>query len=226
MPAPRPVASLIAACAAAAVLAGCAPHAPAAATARSSPSTAATAASALATTSPATAPPAAAPAGPPGTAAPGAGSPGTASRAATPAATASAPAATPPAAGCATAAGAGLPKSSITVCPAAGPVGSVVRVAIKGCAPVGAGLPDIPAAGLFFLGPDSWLGTNGGGGANVPYAPRTGSAATATFTIPATYIGGNEDGPYPTLRVKPGAGYEFITDPAGQCHIQFTVTAP
>jgi hypothetical protein len=226
MPAPRPVASLIAACAAAAVLAGCAPHAPAAATARSSPATAATAASALATTSPATAPPAAAPTGPPGTAAPGAGSPGTASRAATPAATASAPAATPPAAGCATAAGAGLPKSSITVCPAAGPVGSVVRVAIKGCAPVGAGLPDIPAAGLFFLGPDSWLGTNGGGGANVPYAPRTGSAATATFTIPATYIGGNEDGPYPTLRVKPGAGYEFITDPAGQCHIQFTVTAP
>ena len=229
MPAPRPVASLIAACAAAAVLAGCAPHAPAAATARSSPATAATAASALATTSPATAPPAAAPAGPPGTAAPGAGSPGTAPRAtpaSTPAATASAAAATPPAAGCATAAGAGLPKSSITVCPAAGPVGSVVRVAIKGCAPVGAGLPDIPAAGLFFLGPDSWLGTNGGGGANVPYAPRTGSAATATFTIPATYIGGNEDGPYPTLRVKPGAGYEFITDPAGQCHIQFTVTAP
>jgi hypothetical protein len=237
MPAPRPVASLIAAsliaaCALAAVLAGCSPRAPAAATAASSPAPVATAPSALATTLPATA----APAVPPGNAAPGAGSPGAASLATTalavtpaapaPAATAPAPAATPLAAGCATAAGAGLPKSSITVCPAAGPVGSVVRVAIKGCAPVGAGLPDIPAAGLFFLGPDSWLGTNGGGGASVPYAPQAGSAATATFTIPATYIGGNEDGPYPTLRVKPGAGYEFITDPAGQCHIQFTVTAP
>jgi hypothetical protein len=101
----------------------------------------------------------------------------------------------------------------------------LVHVTIRGCAPVGGGLPDLPAAGLFFLGPNSWLGTNGGGGANVPYSPRTGSEASARFTIPATYTGGNEDGPYPTLRVTPGTGYEFITDPAGLCHIQFTVTA-
>lgn len=136
-----------------------------------------------------------------------------------------APATRSPAAGCATAAGSGLPDSSITVCPAAGPVGSVVHVTIKGCAPVGAGLPDVPAAGLFFLGPGSWLGTDGGGGANVPYSPRTGSEATATFTVPATYTGGNQDGPYPTLTVTPGTGYEFITDPAGRCRIPFTVTA-
>lgn len=127
---------------------------------------------------------------------------------------------TAPAARCATATGDGLPNSSITVCPPAGPVGSVVHVTIKGCA------PGAPAAGMSFLGPDSWLGTNGGGGANVPYSPRTGSEASAKFTIPATYTGGNEDGPYPTLKVRPGTGYQFITDPAGECHVPFTVTAP
>jgi hypothetical protein len=84
----------------------------------------------------------------------------------------------------------------------------------------------MPAAGLFFLGPNSWLGTDGGGGANVPYSPKTGSAANATFTIPAIYTGGNQDGaPYPQLTVAPGSGYEFITDPAGECHVPFTVTA-
>ena len=81
----------------------------------------------------------------------------------------------------------------------------------------------MPAAGLFFLGPNSWLGTNGGGGANVKFAPTTGHQATATFTIPATYTGGNENGPYPTLTTKPGSGYEFVTDPAGDCNVHFTV---
>jgi hypothetical protein len=102
----------------------------------------------------------------------------------------------------------------------------VVHVTIKNCAPTGDGLPDIPSAGLFFLGPKSWLGTNGGGGAYVPYSPQTGHQATATFTIPATYTGGNQNGPYPTLAVTPGTGYTFATDPAGECHIAFTVTAP
>ena len=90
-----------------------------------------------------------------------------------------------------------------------------------------AGLPETAAAGLFFLGPDSWLGTNGGGGANVPFSPRVGSTqATATFTIPATYTGGNENGgAYPTLKTTPGTGYVFATDPAGECTIHFTVTA-
>lgn len=133
----------------------------------------------------------------------------------------------PAAAGCASspaASGAGAQAGgSITVCPDAAPVGGVVHVTIAGCAPTGSGLPDLPAAALAFLGPESWLGSNGGGGANVNFAPRTGHEATATFTIPATYKGGNENGPYPTLTTKPGSGYRFITDPAGECSVPFTV---
>ena len=60
-----------------------------------------------------------------------------------------------PAPSCASASAGDTPDSSITVCPDAGPVGSVVHVTIKRCAPTGNGLPDIPAAGLFFLGPNS-----------------------------------------------------------------------
>ncbi|HEY1701780.1 MAG TPA: hypothetical protein VGG75_18905 [Trebonia sp.] len=110
------------------------------------------------------------------------------------------------------------------MCPDAAPVGSVVHVTIKGCAPTGAGLPDLPAADLHFLGPDSWLGTNGGGGANVPFSPKTGFEATATFTIPATYTGGEENGTYPAVPVTPGTQYAFTTDPAGECSVPFTVT--
>jgi hypothetical protein len=102
----------------------------------------------------------------------------------------------------------------------------VVHVTVKHCSPTGNGLPDVPSAGLFFLGPKSWLGTNGGGGAYVRYSPQTGPQATATFTIPATYTGGNQHGPYPTLPVTPGTGYQFVTDPAGECNIAFTVIAP
>jgi len=147
--------------------------------------------------------------------------------AAAPAVSPSAPAmSSAPAPSCASKPGAGIPGSSITVCPDAGPVGSVVHVTIKHCAPTGNGLPDLPAAAMFFLGPKSWLGTNGGGGAFVQYAPQTGPQATATFTIPAIYIGGNQHGAYPKLPVTPGTGYHFATDPAGACSIAFTVTAP
>jgi hypothetical protein len=110
------------------------------------------------------------------------------------------------------------------VCPDAGPVGSVVHVTIKGCAPTGGGLPDLPAADLHFLGPDSWLGTNGGGGASVPFSPKTGFEATATFAIPATYTGGEKNGTYPAVPVAPGTEYAFATDPAGECSVPFTVT--
>lgn len=151
--------------------------------------------------------------------------PSSASSAVAPVATTSAQ--TPPATGCASspvASGASVQAGgSITVCPDAAPVGAVVHVTITGCAPTGPGLPDVPAASLSFLGPDSWLGTNGGGGVNVKFAPQTGHEATATFTIPATYTGGNENGPYPTLTTKPGRGYEFVTDPAGECGVHFTV---
>lgn len=130
--------------------------------------------------------------------------------------------------GCASAAGA-LPGSSITVCPAAAPVGGVVQITIQGCAPVdpSADLPEVAAADLQFLGPQSWLGTGGGGGAHVPFSPPTGSTkATATFTIPATYTGGNETSAnYPTLTTTPGTDYTFTTDPAGECNVPFTVLA-
>jgi hypothetical protein len=99
----------------------------------------------------------------------------------------------------------GSDGGSITVCPDAAPAGAVVHVTIAGCAPTGPGLPDLPAAGLFFLGPDSWLGTNGAGGAYVRFAPQTGHLATATFTIPATYTGGNQNGPYPRWPRNPDA---------------------
>jgi hypothetical protein len=203
MPAARSAAIVVIACAATAALAACQPNTPVAARSSSAVNTAPTAPS---TTAPVTSS-ASAPAVSPSALA----------------ATSSAPAPTPT---CASATGADIPDSSITVCPDAGPVGSVVHVTIKNCAPTGDGLPDIPSAGLFFLGPKSWLGTNGGGGAYVPYSPQTGHQASATFTIPATYTGGNQHGPYPTLRVTPGTGYTFATDPAGECHIAFTVTAP
>jgi hypothetical protein len=209
MPPVRSVAILAAACAATAVLAACASNSPA----PSALGTATIRPGASATTLPATAPSTAT--------SPSATSPATTPTASAPLTTTPAPATTSPTAGCATEKGSEPPNSSITVCPAAGPVGSVVHVTIRGCA------PGMPAAALAFLGPNSWLGTDGGGGANVPYSPRTGYQATATFTIPATYTGGNENGgPYPTLTVRPGTGYEFITDPAGECHVPFSVTAP
>ena len=223
MPAARSAAIVVIACAATAAIAACGPNTPVAAPSASALTTAPTApATASAATAPSTRLPAASP-----TAASTAASvaPSASASAVSPSAPAmsSAPA---PAPSCASKPGADIPDSSITVCPDAGPVGSVVHVTIKHCSPTGNGLPDLPAAGLFFLGPNSWLGTNGGGGAFVRYSPQTGPAATATFTIPATYIGGNQHGPYPTLQVKPGAGYEFATDPAGECNIAFTVTAP
>lgn len=127
---------------------------------------------------------------------------------------------------CATARGS-LPDSSITVCPGSAPVGEAVRITIKGCIRFDrfTGLPEMPASDLFFLGPSSRLGS-GGGGIEVPFAPRVGSVvATATFTVPPTYVGGDEKGGSPpTLRTKAGSGYEFITDPAGACKVHFTVT--
>ena len=221
MPAARSAAIVVIACAAAAAaVAACGSNTPVAARSLTTAPTAPAAASA------ATAPPTPLPATSPITA-PSTTAPVTSSSA--PAVSPSAPAmssAPAPSPSCASKPGPDIPDSSITVCPDSGPVGSVVHVTIKHCSPTGNGLPDIPAAALFFLGPNSWLGTNGGGGAAVRYSPQTGPQATATFTIPATYTGGNQHGPYPTLQVKPGTGYEFATDPAGECNVAFTVTAP
>jgi hypothetical protein len=224
MPAARSAAIVVMACAATAALAACQPNTPVAARSSSALNTAPTApAAASVATAPSTPVPAVSPITAPSTTAT------VTSSAPAPAVSLSAPAmssAPAPAPSCASAPGDDIPDSSITVCPDAGPVGSVVHVTIKHCSPTGNGLPDIPAAALFFLGPKSWLGTNGGSGAYVPYSPQTGPQATATFTIPATYIGGNQHGAYPTLSVTPGTGYAFATDPAGACHAAFTVTAP
>ena len=107
-------------------------------------------------------------------------------------------------------------------------MGGIVHVTFKNCATVdpAAGLPEMAAASLSFLGPESWLGTNGGGGANVRFSPAIGSTqATATFAIPATYTGGNTTGgAYPKDKTTPGTDYTFATDPAGECTIHFTVT--
>jgi hypothetical protein len=211
---PRSIAAFGGASALIAVLAACA--SPAAVTSSSTaPAEAATAQS----STPAAVPSSAAPA-----VAASVATPAVAASVATPAVAASVAATPTPAsatAGCASspaAKEAGLPAGgSITVCPNAAPVGAVVHITIAGCA------PDMPAAGLNFLGPNSWLGTNGGGGANVSYTPRTGFRATATYIIPATYTGGNENGPYPTLTTKPGSAYQFTTDPAGACSVPFTV---
>jgi len=225
MPAARSSAIVVIACAATAALAACQPNTPVAARSSSALKTAPTApAAASAATAPSTPAPATSPTSAPSTTAPVRSS--TSAPAVSPSAPAAASSAPAPTRSCASAPGADIPDSSITVCPDAGPVGSVVHVTINHCAPTGNGLPDLPAAGLFFLGPKSWLGTNGGGGAFVRYSPQTGHQATATFTIPATYIGGNQHGPYPTLRVTSGTGYTFTTDPAGECNIAFTVTAP
>lgn len=226
---------MIPAIAAVATLAACTPSTPAASPHRSAPSAARTTSSDLAATSPAASPstrPSIKSSARPSASAPTATSatsaPGSAEAPSNPPAAPSAATAAPtvpPGSGCATTAGHdGVSGSSITVCPDAAPVGSVVHVTIKGCAPTGAGLPDLPAADLHFLGPDSWLGTNGGGGANVPFSPKTGLEATATFTIPATYTGSEKNGTYPAVPVTPGTQYAFTTDPAGECSVPFTVT--
>lgn len=222
MPAAQSAAIVVIACAATAALAACQPNTPAAARSSSALNTAPTAAPAA--TAPSTPVPAASPTTALSTTAPVTSS--ASAPAVSPSARAALSSAPAPAPSCASVPGDDIPDSSITVCPDAGPVGSVVLVTIKHCSPTGNGLPDLPAAGLFFLGPKSWLGTNGGSGAYVRYSPETGPQATATFTIPATYIGGNQHGAYPTLPVTPGTGYEFATDPAGECHVAFTVTAP
>lgn len=221
MPGLRSVAILASACAAAALLAACTANAPASVNPPSAHKASVTPTAPAATPSAST-PPASTPSA---TAAPATSAPAATASAAA-AATASAPSASASAVAVATddcrTMNQSLPVASITVCPDQAPVGGTVHITIKGCA----GSEDFPAAGLYFIGPNSWIGTDGGGGKNVPYSPETGSReATATFVIPASYTGGNEKGgPYPTLLTRPGR-YVFVTDPAGECYVPFTVTA-
>ena len=115
--------------------------------------------------------------------------------------------------------GSGSPASSITVCPDRAPVGGVVHITLQGC-----DVPPVAAAALEFLGPSSFIGSSGGG-AGVPFKTAGGDRATATFTIPAAYIGGATGvSPNPTLPVRPGGHYAFATYPAAICDVPFTVT--
>ena len=113
----------------------------------------------------------------------------------------------------------GSPASSITVCPGRAAVGAVVQITLQGC-----NTPPRAPAALVFLGPSSWIGS-GGGGNPVPFKMVGGDRFTATFTIPATYVGGETGAlPNPTLPVRPGDHYAFATYPAGICDVPFMVT--
>jgi hypothetical protein len=95
----------------------------------------------------------------------------------------------------------------------------VVRITLQGC-----NTPSRPPAALVFLGPSSFVGS-GGAGNPVPFKMVGGDRATATFTIPATYVGGETGAsPNPILPVGPGDHYAFATYPAGICDVPFTVT--
>ena len=113
----------------------------------------------------------------------------------------------------------GSPVGSITVCPGRAAVGAVVRITLQGC-----NTPSRAPVALVFLGPSSWIGSGGGGGP-VPFKMVGGGRFTASFTIPATYVGGETGAiPNPTLPVRPGDHYSFATYPVGICDVPFTVT--
>jgi hypothetical protein len=113
----------------------------------------------------------------------------------------------------------GSPASSITVCPGRAAVGAVVHITLQGC-----NTPSRAPAALVFLGPSSWVGS-GGGGNPVPFRMVGSDRFTASFTIPATYVGGETGAaPNPALPVRPGDHYAFATYPAGICDVALTVT--
>ena len=111
----------------------------------------------------------------------------------------------------------GSPAGSITVCPDRAAVGTAVHITLQGC-----NTPLRAPSALVFLGPSSWIGS-GGAGDPVRFKMVGGDRFTASFTIPATYVGG-ATGPNPTLPVRPGDHYAFATYPAGICDVPFTVT--
>jgi hypothetical protein len=113
----------------------------------------------------------------------------------------------------------GSPASSITVCPGRAAVGAAVHITLQGC-----NTPSRAPAALVFLGPSSWVGS-GGGGNPVPFRMVGSDRFTASFTIPATYVGGETGAaPNPALPVRPGDHYAFATYPAGICDVALTVT--
>ena len=103
---------------------------------------------------------------------------------------------------------------SITVCPAAAPVGAVVRVFGRGCH-----TPGSRTVLAVFLGPRAWVGSAGGGvSIDIPVVQDRFSVA---FRIPATYQAGGDT--RRLVPVVPGSGYAFAVYPAAECLVDFTV---
>jgi WD40-like Beta Propeller Repeat len=114
--------------------------------------------------------------------------------------------------------GASGPTGKITVCPDAGPVGSLVTVSGDGCHN-----PGDQTQLVEFLGPTDYIGT-GGGGVGFQLPVDLSGHFYGTFRIPATYTGGG-DKANPVLPTRPGL-YHFGTYPLGACWVNFIVTAP
>lgn len=123
-------------------------------------------------------------------------------------------AATEPSSGCATGSGS---HGSVTVCPAAGPVGTSVTLSGTGCR-----VNAHEVAGVF-LGPKDFFGA-GGGGERVSTQTLAGSRFVGRFVIPANYTANDPTYDGKSVPSSPGQ-YLFGFYPAGQCSVQFTVTA-
>lgn len=80
---------------------------------------------------------------------------------------------------------------------------------------------------VVFLGPQSYVGSGGGGNeVPKPYHPK-GMGFEVTYRIPSSYLSGEQPGKSPApVAVTPGTGYSFGTYPAGGCTAPLTVTAP
>jgi hypothetical protein len=106
---------------------------------------------------------------------------------------------------------------SMTVCPGAGPVGTVVSVSGTGCQSYSSGFRDFP---VVFLGPSAYLGSSGGG-VDISLPVTSTGKFYGTFQIPSSYpSGGNSNQELPT---NPGTEYGFSTL-TRSCYVRFSVT--
>ena len=104
---------------------------------------------------------------------------------------------------------------TITDCPDAGTIGTVLTLSGQGCSNHGSKLVQ-----AVFLGPQDYIGGSGGGTQiNIPEAANR---FRTTFQIPATYTAGGKKNP--TLPITPNSHYAFGVYPASICYVRFTVT--
>lgn len=104
----------------------------------------------------------------------------------------------------------------MTVCPDAGPVGTLVAISGRRC-----NNPGVPVDAVF-LGPTAYIGS-AGGGVSFEIPEGANGRFNGGFRIPATYRGGGDFGGQ--LPVIPGSGYQFSAYPAALCAVPFVVTA-